>query len=341
VPGKLEPIRVLFSKKPFRYLRDGIVQLAWRIDPNLTSLGWLPLEIGLSEQRKKEFLSWAKYDTHLRKLRDHLAGDPEWRQGPQKAWAVAYGPLKAIRYIKHKSLDSCKVLDFGCGAHFSDSTGLILYLCGVGSVDCLDIGAPCSGFESGAALDFVHWIRDQIIKDAVPALPGGLRVDLSRLDAIHQAALDNTRGNHNPVNTSVKVIRGDIMDEKWSSYRYDLITSNAVLEHVTDPPRIWSRLVDLLEAGGIMHHCIDFRDHRAYYNPLEFRPLPNDEENAQWSDPHTNGWRFKDWMHLINAEESLKVVESVAMLLDGTEVEVTGNNVDQIASCELIVQKIL
>jgi len=128
-------------------LRNALVKIAWHIDPDLEALGWTVLDLPFSNSRRNEFLSWAKYDKLYRQVHEILWCDEKWRQGPKKCWTVAQGPLRALSLFNDPS--SCRVLDFGCGSHFPDSTGLILYLTGAKKCVCLEQEPAISGFLSG------------------------------------------------------------------------------------------------------------------------------------------------------------------------------------------------
>jgi SAM-dependent methyltransferase len=52
--------------------------------------------------------------------------------------------------------------------------------------------------------------------------------------------------------------------------QFDLIISNAVLEHVSDLPQASRVLANLTRAGGVNSHQVDFRDHLNRPRPLEF-----------------------------------------------------------------------
>jgi SAM-dependent methyltransferase len=52
--------------------------------------------------------------------------------------------------------------------------------------------------------------------------------------------------------------------------RFDVIISNAVLEHVSDLPSVCRMLAGLTKPGGVNSHQIDFRDHLNRARPLEF-----------------------------------------------------------------------
>ncbi len=54
------------------------------------------------------------------------------------------------------------------------------------------------------------------------------------------------------------------------SRRFDLVLSNATLEHVRDVPQAIAKLAQLTAPGGVGIHCIDFRDHRDFAHPLEY-----------------------------------------------------------------------
>jgi hypothetical protein len=54
---------------------------------------------------------------------------------------------------------------------------------------------------------------------------------------------------------------------------YDIVLSNAVLEHVQDVPRSIFNLGLITAAGGLNVHQVDFRDHRDFDHPLEYLTL--------------------------------------------------------------------
>lgn len=57
---------------------------------------------------------------------------------------------------------------------------------------------------------------------------------------------------------------------------FDVIVSNAVLEHVGDVPKTAAEMARLTRAGGINIHQVDFRDHRDFEHPLEFLTMADD-----------------------------------------------------------------
>lgn len=53
------------------------------------------------------------------------------------------------------------------------------------------------------------------------------------------------------------------------SDHFDIVASNAVLEHVVDMGSVAAELARVTRSGGIHSHQIDFRDHRNFSRPLE------------------------------------------------------------------------
>ena len=61
---------------------------------------------------------------------------------------------------------------------------------------------------------------------------------------------------------------------------FDLVLSNAVLEHVEDLQITAASLAAITAPGGRGIHQVDLRDHRDFSRPLEFLTLPEDEFTA-------------------------------------------------------------
>lgn len=77
---------------------------------------------------------------------------------------------------------------------------------------------------------------------------------------------------------------------------FDIIFSNACLEHVSDPAVAAKRISTLLKPGGVTTHGIDLRDHRNFDEPLDFLRYPDWVwRGASSRRTHTNRWRASDW----------------------------------------------
>lgn len=83
---------------------------------------------------------------------------------------------------------------------------------------------------------------------------------------------------------------------------FDVVLSNAVLEHVADIRACSRELARVTRAGGWNMHQVDFRDHRRFDQPLEYLLLPEDEFAQifqSWAGECGNQWRpreFEAWM---------------------------------------------
>lgn len=67
---------------------------------------------------------------------------------------------------------------------------------------------------------------------------------------------------------------------------FDLVLSNAVLEHVQDLPQVARNLARITRSPGSNMHQIDFCDHGARSRPLEFLLLSNREQEASFKRMH-------------------------------------------------------
>ncbi len=67
---------------------------------------------------------------------------------------------------------------------------------------------------------------------------------------------------------------------------FDLLLSNAVLEHVQDVPATLANMARITKAGGLGIHQVDFRDHRDFDRPLEFLTLDGKAFRAMFTERH-------------------------------------------------------
>jgi len=74
----------------------------------------------------------------------------------------------------------------------------------------------------------------------------------------------------------------------YADASFDVIVSNAVLEHVGDVPRTAVEMARLTAPDGVNIHQVDFRDHRDFDRPLEFLAMP-DEAYRHLFDEMMNG----------------------------------------------------
>ncbi len=155
-------------------------------------------------------------------------------------------------------LAGLRLLELGPGRHFG--TPVILHAFGA-RVAVLD--KYLADWDEVYHPRFYRFLREAV---------GGRwpRGDWSSLDRIIAAADHPT-----------EIIAQDRTDlaEPPSGYAeasFDVIVSNAVLEHVGDVPKTAAEMARLTAPGGINIHQVDFRDHRDFTRPLEFLTMPDD-----------------------------------------------------------------
>lgn len=91
--------------------------------------------------------------------------------------------------------------------------------------------------------------------------------------------------------------------------QFDLVLSNAVLEHIYDLPAVCRSLARVTKPGGMNSHQIDFRDHRDFSKPLEFLAigskrfsLRRDQWGNRWRSGQGNRWRSSQIVQQFSAE---------------------------------------
>jgi SAM-dependent methyltransferase len=87
------------------------------------------------------------------------------------------------------------------------------------------------------------------------------------------------------------------------SKSYDVVISNAVLEHVEDPRSAAREMMRVTRPGGFGIHQIDFRDHRDFSKPLEYLLWSRTEFTRHFAYAHGscgNRWRQSDFINVFN-----------------------------------------
>lgn len=76
----------------------------------------------------------------------------------------------------------------------------------------------------------------------------------------------------------------------------DVIFSNAVLEHIYDPPTAFKSLARVSKPAGTGFHQVDFRDHRSMERPLEFLLMSQTDFAREFAERHGEcGNRYRPW----------------------------------------------
>ena len=87
------------------------------------------------------------------------------------------------------------------------------------------------------------------------------------------------------------------------SRSYDVVISNAVLEHVEDPRSAAREMMRVTRPGGFGIHQIDFRDHRDFSKPLEYLLWSRAEFSRHFTFAHGscgNRWRQSDFINVFS-----------------------------------------
>jgi SAM-dependent methyltransferase len=87
------------------------------------------------------------------------------------------------------------------------------------------------------------------------------------------------------------------------SKSFDVVISNAVLEHVEDPRTAAHEMLRVTRPGGFGIHQVDFRDHRDFSRPLEYLLLSRTEFSrlfAYMQGSCGNRWRQSDFLNVFN-----------------------------------------
>jgi SAM-dependent methyltransferase len=87
------------------------------------------------------------------------------------------------------------------------------------------------------------------------------------------------------------------------SKSFDVVISNAVLEHVEDPRSAAREMMRVTRPGGFGIHQIDFRDHRDFSRPLEYLLMSRTEFSRYFAYAHGscgNRWRQSDFINVFS-----------------------------------------
>jgi SAM-dependent methyltransferase len=143
-----------------------------------------------------------------------------------------------------------------------------------------------AGVTSAASID-IKPARGNIAAEAARILG----IDAGRVEYVHPASIE-----HAP----------------FPDGSFDIIISQAVMEHVRSPMRALAEISRLLRPGGLTSHQIDLRDHRDFAQPLAFLRYPGVVWRAATSHrTPTNRWRRSDFVDGFN-RVGLEVLSSEA-----------------------------
>lgn len=162
------------------------------------------------------------------------------------AW-IRRAQLLITSILKYKDDSNASVLEIGCGQRFG--LGLILYLMGISSYTGIDL-CPIMFDEEDLKLFYetlkTHNAADTIFSKGLP-------------ETLQHECIGTT---HSFLNGKARVISPhDASNLPFANNHFDVVFSDAVLEHVENPWLVCGEMARVLKPGGIMFHFIGFEDH--------------------------------------------------------------------------------
>lgn len=178
-----------------------------------------------------------------------------------------------------RELKGARILEIGPGAHYAGALGLLAR--GAASASVSDRWLPPwhSEFHPRVYSRIGAKLRDR-----------GRADDAGIFEHVAQNGLG---GVLSEIHASVEEL--DVGDGA-----FDLIFSNAVLEHLFDHPRAIEQLSRVTADGGLNLHQIDYRDHRTPDQPLEYLLLTEAEYRATAeaeAEPYSMGCQLRPSEH--------------------------------------------
>jgi hypothetical protein len=154
----------------------------------------------------------------------------------------------------HCALDGSRILEVGAGVHNPLGCALIAL-----SWRCIEAVAvePGAIHETHLADALTVGLVAQLHRPDSEQLRTALRILLAAHKGCVDADVSENLG-------AVRLTRRDIADAEIDG-TFDVIHSNATLEHVVNLPLACKRMFALTKDGGLHIHKVDFIDHR-YYN---------------------------------------------------------------------------
>jgi SAM-dependent methyltransferase len=179
-------------------------------------------------------------------------------------------------FLKPYDLPQGGFVELGCGAHDPIGLSTFFYLNGFAPACGVDLLAPRVAEYSAASMNDILANMKLFPQRYCwrTTDPGDLQ---SRIDTIDVEKFEqgNFEAGLASMGGNVRFITDDLLECDLAPGSLALLTSFAVLEHVTDLRGVFARCYELLVPGGIAYHFIDLADHRSYrgdgaYGPFSF-----------------------------------------------------------------------
>ena len=193
---------------------------------------------------------------------------------------------------KHPSIEGKICLEIGAGWVLTHA--VVCYLLGAKRVIATDI-VPCARPDtiSLALRDAIAYMPRDIL--APFSDHSRIRERFNRLLSISQFSFDTLKELGIEYQSPL-----DFATEKVNT-PVDFIYSYSVLEHVPhdDVPALLNNLVESLNQGGTMIHCIHLEDHKDINSyPFDFLNIPENQYTRKLQSDRGNRIRFSQWRML-------------------------------------------
>jgi SAM-dependent methyltransferase len=168
-------------------------------------------------------------------------------------------------FLRQHDLPKGGFVELGCGAHDPIAMSTFFYLNGFEPSCGVDLLPP--RVEHYSAMSMYDILANmKLFPERYVWRGGDPKALAARIDTIDVAKFESGDfwGGLDSMAGKVRLIDEDLLICDLQPGSIALLTSFAVLEHVTDIAGIFARCFDLLAPGGIAYHFIDLADHRSY-----------------------------------------------------------------------------
>ena len=198
----------------------------------------------------------------------------------------------------------------------------------IGPGDSLGTGLWClgAGAESYTAIDRFAVGLDQVFEQKVFEAIKEKMPSMAKERCQHITQISEGVGHNNPGELFYKNdLPVESAPEVLGHSSFDVIFSNAVLEHVGDLRGTLVAMQHLLAEGGVMFHDVDLRSHQSYEDhPMHFLEYPE----SLWK-----------WMSSHNGEPNRVRMPDYLRMLDEIGFEIIETGVSQVFDEELVISK--
>jgi len=214
-----------------------------------------------------------------------LAARADAPENPVSWFSRAHSLKKQMSAYKEDS--TLSVLEIGCGKRFG--LGVILHLmCG-----CEYTGVDISPLRITPSdnLFFFDFLRNRV------KAPGG-----EKLAIPPDTGFQRTKMGFSFLEEKVKILSPlDASRLPFENQTFDIIFSDAVLEHVGSPKSVVGEMSRVLKPDGIMFHSIDFDDHHPDGSGQRFLQVSKQDWHVSCQQVYINLLRFSEMDQIITA----------------------------------------